>query len=177
MSSDSQHGRTESSPVTLLIADDDDGHAELIQDLLQEAGMSHPIVRCRDGQEMLDLLAGRGPRPLESGQRYLLMLDIRMPRVDGVEVLRRVKTDPRWREMPTIMLTTTDDPREIQTCYRLGCNCYIAKPVDFDRFAEVLRQLGRLLMMIQVPKLKSEPLECQPPGLATRLRETSTLGP
>jgi CheY-like chemotaxis protein len=76
--------------------------------------------------------------------------------VDGVQVLRQVKADARWRDIPTIMLTTTDDPREIQTCYRLGCNCYIAKPIDFDCFAEVLRQLGRMLMMIQVPKVEFE---------------------
>lgn len=157
MSNDVQHNRNESTHVTLLIAEDDDGHAELIQDLLREVGMSHTIVRCRDGQELLDLLAGRGRLQLPSGQRYLLMLDIRMPRVDGVEVLRRVKADACWREIPTIMLTTTDDPREIQTCYRLGCNCYIAKPVDFDQFTEVLRQLGRLLMIIQVPKVELEP--------------------
>jgi CheY-like chemotaxis protein len=157
MSSDSQHNHAESSRITLLIADDDDGHAELIQDLLREVGMSHPVVRCRDGQEVLDLLGGRGSLQLESGQGYVLLLDIRMPRVDGVQVLRQVKADARWRDIPTIMLTTTDDPREIQTCYRLGCNCYIAKPIDFDRFAEVLRQLGRMLMMIQVPTVEFEP--------------------
>lgn len=157
MSSDIQHPHAESSRVTLLIADDDDGHAELIQDLMREVGMSHPIVRCRDGQEVLDLLGGRGALQLESGQSYVLLLDIRMPRVDGVQVLRRVKADARWRDIPTIMLTTTDDPLEIQACYRLGCNCYIAKPIDFDRFAEVLRQLGRMLMIIQVPKVEFEP--------------------
>lgn len=157
MLSDIHRKPAESSHVTLLIADDDDGHAELIQELMREVGMSHTIVRCRDGQEVLDLLASRGPLRLESGQRYVLMLDIRMPRVDGVQVLRRVKADARWRDIPTIMLTTTDDPREIQTCYRAGCNCYVAKPIDFDEFAEVLRQLGRMLMVIQVPKVELEP--------------------
>jgi CheY-like chemotaxis protein len=156
MSSDNQPNHAESSRVTLLIADDDDGHAELIQDLMREVGMSHSVIRCRDGQEVLDLLGGRGPQQLESGQRYVLLLDIRMPRVDGVQVLRRVKADARWKDIPTIMLTTTDDPREIQTCYRLGRNCYVDKPIDFDRFAEVLRQLGRMLMMIQVPTVEFE---------------------
>ena len=157
MLNDFRPPHAETSRVTLLIADDDDGHAERIQELRQEVGMRHTMVRCRDGQEVLDILAGRGPLRLESGQRYVLMLDIRMPRVDGVQVLRRVKADARWKDMPTIMLTTTDDPREIQTCYRAGCNCYIAKPIDFDQFAEVLRQLGRMLMMIQVPKVELEP--------------------
>jgi len=158
MHGDLPYNLPDSSSVTLLIAEDDDGHVELMEDLLREVRMSHPIVRCRDGQELLDLLAGRGKQQLPGGRRYLLMLDIRMPRVDGVEVLRQVKTDPCWREIPIIMLTTTDDPREIQNCYRLGCNCYIAKPVDFDQFAEVLRQLGRLLMMMQVPTVGLAPV-------------------
>jgi CheY-like chemotaxis protein len=149
--------QSEPDRVTLLIAEDDDGHAELIQELLREVDMSHPIVRCRDGQEVLDLLVGRGSVRLENSQRLVLLLDIRMPRVDGVQVLRRVKADGRWKEIPTIMLTTTDDPREIQACYRMGCNCYIAKPMDFDQFAEVLRQLGRWLMMIQVPTVELTP--------------------
>ncbi len=154
MCSDSCSGHPVSSSVTLLIAEDDDGHAELIVDLLREAGVKHPIIRCRDGQEVLDRLASLGGDELPDGQRYLLTLDIRMPRVAGVDVLRQVKANPRWRDIPTIMLTTTDDPREIQTCYRLGCNCYIAKPVDFDQFADVVRQLGQLLTIMQVPKLE-----------------------
>jgi len=157
MSSDPRCCPPGSNSVTLLIAEDDDGHAELIVDLLREAGVRHATVRCRDGQQVLDFLAGLGGQELSEGHRYLLTLDIRMPRVDGVEVLRRVKANPSWRDLPTIMLTTTDDPREIQTCYRLGCNCYIAKPVDFDQFAEVVRQLGQLLMIMQVPQLALAP--------------------
>lgn len=142
--------------VTLLIADDDDGHAELIKDNLREAGLHNPIIRFRDGQETLDFFfapsTGTMPRR-ENDKAYLLLLDIRMPKVDGVEVLRRIKDNPNLKNMPVIMLTTTDDPREIRNCYELGCSCYITKPVDYPCFAEMLNRLGLFLLVVQVPKL------------------------
>ncbi len=139
--------------VTILIAEDDDGHAELIRDLLEEVGVRNLTHRFRDGQEVLDYLAAHGDPQPQVGHRYLLLLDIRMPRVNGVEVLRRLKADPRLKDIPVIMLTTSDSPREIQECYHLGCSCYVAKPVEFGRFAEVLRQLGLFLMIVHLPKL------------------------
>jgi CheY-like chemotaxis protein len=141
--------------ITLLVAEDDDGHADLIQELLLEVGLRNPLVRFRDGQEVLDYLRDENGRTrLESGHRYLLLLDIRMPRVGGVEVLRQIKAHPDWKEIPVIMLTTTDDPQEVQNCYQYGCNCYITKPVDFGRFSTVLRQLGLFMMIMQLPRLK-----------------------
>lgn len=140
--------------VTILIAEDDDGHAELIQDLLRDAGVKNPIVRFRDGQEVLDYLGVDGKSKVQNGARYLLLLDIRMPRVDGVEVLRQIKASPRLKEIPVIMLTTTDDPLEVQNSYREGCNFYITKPVDFSRFAAVLRQIGLFLLVVQLPKVE-----------------------
>lgn len=143
-------------PVTVLIAEDDEGHADLIVELLREVGVHNPFVRFRDGQEVLDYLRDENGRTkLEHGHRYLLLLDIRMPRVDGVEVLKQMKAHPDWREIPVIMLTTTDDPREIQACYGYGCNCYITKPVDFGRFSSVLRQLGLFLMIMQLPRVEA----------------------
>ena len=137
--------------VTILIAEDDDGHAELIRDHLREVGVRNPMLRFRDGQEVWDFLIQEGPGPVREPDRpYLLLLDIRMPRLDGVEVLRRVKADPALRPIPVIMLTTTDDPREIDECYHLGCNCYITKPVDFTRFAETLHRLGMFVLVIRV---------------------------
>jgi len=139
--------------LTLLIAEDDDGHAELIQDLLEESGVGNSRIRFRDGQEVLDFLGGKGPATIEPGHSYLLLLDIRMPRVDGVEVLRQMRADPGLKNIPVIMLTTTDDPREIQECYSLGCNCYVTKPVGFDQFTNVLRQLGLFLLIVKLPKI------------------------
>ena len=144
--------------IVILIAEDDDGHAELIIDNLRDAGLTNQIIRFGDGQEVLDFLIGTPDteHTRQSGTAYLLLLDIRMPRVDGVEVLRRLKADPELHKLPVIMLTTTDDPREVQNCYELGCSCYITKPVDYDRFSEMLHRLGLFLMVVQVPDINGK---------------------
>jgi CheY-like chemotaxis protein len=82
---------------------------------------------------------------------YLVLLDIRMPKVDGIEVLRRLKGDEKLRKVPVIMLTTTDDAREVDRCHQLGCNVYIQKPVDYDKFAEAIRRLGLFVTLLVVP--------------------------
>ena len=87
---------------------------------------------------------------LNNEQIDLIFLDIHMPQMDGVEVLRLIKSDPKLKEMPVIILTTTDDPREIEECYQIGCNIYITKPVDFVKFAETLNHLGLFLQIIKV---------------------------
>lgn len=145
--------------ITILIVEDDDGHAELIKDNLHEAGIASPIIRLRDGQEALDFFFGStgGSAPhREHGKAYLMLLDIRMPKVDGIEVLRRIKADHELRKMPIIMLTTTEDPREIQQCYGLGCSCYVTKPVDYLKFSEMLIRIGRFIMAVQVPRLSGK---------------------
>ena len=145
--------------VTILIAEDDDGHAELICDNLRESGVHNPIIRFGNGQEALDFFFGPPHADLprrEHGRAYMLLLDIRMPKVDGVEVLKQIKQDPELKNMPVIMLTTTDDPREIRNCYALGCSCYVTKPVDYQKFSEMLTRLGLFLMVVQVPQLSGE---------------------
>jgi len=141
-----------SEPLTIVLAEDDDGHANLIQRNLERAGLTNGFIRVRDGQEALDLINGRGEHAgkVIHGD-YLLLLDINMPRVDGIEVLRQVKADPRFASTPVIMLTTTDDPREVERCYKLGCNVYITKPVAYDKFVEAIRQLGLFLQVVKVP--------------------------
>jgi CheY-like chemotaxis protein len=135
-------------PLVILLAEDDDGHAHLIQRNLKRAGVANEVVRARDGQEALDYLQGRGqPRPA----RLLLLLDINMPRVDGVEVLRRLKQDPTTARIPVIMVTTTDDPREVARCYEVGCSVYVTKPVRYEDFVEALTRLGMFLSIVQVP--------------------------
>ncbi len=137
--------------TTVLVTEDDDGHAELIMSHLKEAGLTNPTMRFRDGQEAWDFLACKGGGPYrDPSVPYLLLLDIRMPRMDGVEVLRRVKNNSELQKIPVVMLTTTDDPREIEACYRLGCSFYITKPIEFGRFSESLKRLG---MFIQVVKI------------------------
>lgn len=137
--------------VSIIVAEDDDGHATLIERNLRRAGLDNPVVRLRDGQEALDyFFAPRpdGPLPLND---CVLLLDINMPRVDGVDVLRQLKADPRTAVVPAIVLTTTDDPREIERCYALGCNVYITKPVEYDAFIEAIRRLGFFLQIVKIP--------------------------
>jgi CheY-like chemotaxis protein len=81
----------------------------------------------------------------------LMILDINMPRVDGVEVLTRVKADETTSKIPVIMLTTTDDPREVERCYQSGCSVYITKPVEYDAFVEAVKRLGLFLQVVQLP--------------------------
>jgi CheY-like chemotaxis protein len=144
--------------VVIVIAEDDAGHARLIEKNLARVGLHNPILRFENGQEVLDFFFRRGPaahrRPDTS---YLLLLDIRMPKVDGVEALRQLKDDPSLRKLPVIMLTTTDDPREIQRCHELGCNSYIVKPVDYDKFGEAIKHLGMFVSLVQVPAINGKP--------------------
>lgn len=142
-----------SEALTIVLAEDDDGHALLIHKNLQRAGLVNGFIRVKDGQEALDLLAGDGTKPGSGlSGKCLLLLDINMPRVDGVEVLRRIKADPVLALTPVIMLTTTDDPREVERCYGLGCNVYITKPVDYESFVEAIKQLGLFLQVVKVPE-------------------------
>ena len=143
--------------VIILVAEDDAGHARLIERNLGRAGLRHSMVRFENGQDILDFLFQRGPGAhRQPDTLYILLLDIRMPKVDGVEVLRQVKADPTLRKLPVTMLTTTEDPREVQRCHALGCNSYIVKPVDYDKFAEAIQQLGFFVSLVQVPDLASE---------------------
>ena len=140
--------------VVVLIVEDDNGHARLIEKNLRRASIKNEMLRFADGQQILDFLFRRGEgRKREQNTSYLLLLDIRIPKMDGIEVLRRVKQDEELRKLPVIMLTTTDDPREIEVCRSLGCSHYIVKPVEYDKFAEVLSRLGLFLKIVQVPHL------------------------
>lgn len=135
---------------TILIVDDDEGHAILIRQNLEGAGLANRIEHFRDGQAILDFFFNHRGLAKET---YLVLLDIRMPKVDGIEVLRRLKADPKFRTLPVIMLTTTEDSREVERCHQLGCSVYIQKPVDYDRFAEAIRRIGLFVPLLLVPPL------------------------
>jgi CheY-like chemotaxis protein len=147
--------------VVILIAEDEPGHARLVEKHLRRAGLNNSIRHFPDGQSVLDFLFGaEGAPAFDSGKSHLLLLDIRMPKVDGVEVLRQVKAHPHFRKMPVCMLTTTDDPREVERCHALGCNNYIVKPVDYDKFAEAINRLGMFITLVQIPELdRAKPVE------------------
>lgn len=137
---------------TILVVDDDEGHAILIRENLEAAGLVDHVRHFNDGESLLAFLSPL--RAAEGSARYLLLLDIRMPRMDGTEVLRRLRGDPATDRLPVVMLSTTDDLREMERCYELGCSLYLQKPVDYDRFAEVIRRFGLLASMLLVPELR-----------------------
>jgi CheY-like chemotaxis protein len=159
------HGET----VSIVLIEDDDGHATLVERNLRRAGISNGFVRFRDGQQALDYFfgptlapadtaAGGAADPADSALptredllNFVVLLDLKMPRVDGFEVLRRLKESPQTAAVPVIVLTTTDDPREIARCYELGCNVYITKPVEYDAFIEAVRRLGFFLQVVKLP--------------------------
>jgi CheY-like chemotaxis protein len=134
----------------ILIVEDDEGHAILIRENLEAAGLTNRIQHFCDGQAVLDFFASDLPHAKEN---YIVLLDIRMPKVDGIEVLRRIKTDADLKTIPVIMLTTTEDIREVQRCHQIGCSGYIQKPVDYDKFAEAIRRIGLFVPLLLVPEV------------------------
>jgi CheY-like chemotaxis protein len=141
----------------IIIADDDMGHALLMTRNFRRAGITNEIINFTDGQELLDFLFVRTDGPaLDPDVPYLLLLDIRMPRVDGIETLRRIKEHEKLRKLPVIIVSTTDDPRQISECYQLGCSFYLAKPTEHAQFTEALERLGRFISLdaVKVPEIR-----------------------
>ncbi len=153
--------------VVILLADDDEGHATLIKNNLKREGIINEIIHHTDGRETLDFLFRRGAGPIrEVNTAYLLLLDIRMPEVSGIEVLRQIKEDPELCKVPVIMLTTTDDPLEVEHCHKLGCSNYIVKPVEYDKFVESIRCIGLFLNVVTIPSINGQVKnETQQPNL------------
>ena len=143
--------------VVILIAEDDAGHFALIKKNLWRSCIANEILQFKDGQEILDFLFGTGTglKRADSAS-YLLLLDIRMPKVDGFEVLKKMKADDELKKIPIIMLTTTDDPIEVQKCYDAGCCFYIVKPSNYNEFMEAVERLGVFLSLknVHVPQIR-----------------------
>lgn len=133
----------------ILIAEDDSGHFELVKRNLWRSCVENDILHFKDGQEILDFFFGTAKGGVKRNKigNYLLLLDIRMPKVDGIEVLRRIKEDDELKKMPVVMLTTTDETSEINLCYEMGCSFYMAKPADYGKFMEMVESLGQFLSM------------------------------
>jgi len=143
----------------ILIAEDDDGHATLIERNLRRAGIENTIRRFRDGKEVLDFLFDTGKnkkRRKKPDGSYVLLLDLRMPRIGGIEVLRKVKRDNILDKMPVIVLTTTDNPADVDRCYKLGCSNYVKKPIDYTKFVDAIKLIGHFLLVNEIPQLEKE---------------------
>jgi CheY-like chemotaxis protein len=137
--------------VTIVMVEDDEGHARLIEKNIRRAGVSNEIMAFDNGTDALGYIFGRAEERQEGeNERYLLIL-LDLPDMSGISILEQLKSDPATRRQPVIILTTTDDEREIQKCYDLGANVYITKPVDYDGFASAIRQLGLFFAVMQIP--------------------------
>ena len=134
-------------PVTIVMIEDDEGHARLIEKNIRRAGVCNEIKHFTSGTAGMEhLLGGHEEGPV------LVLLDLNLPDMSGTDILAAIKNDERLRRAPVVVLTTTDDQREIQRCYDLGCNVYITKPVVYDTFAQAIRQLGLFLSVMQIPE-------------------------
>ncbi|KQQ41251.1 hypothetical protein ASF58_09345 [Methylobacterium sp. Leaf125] len=133
--------------------EDDEGHARLIERNIRRAGVNNTILPFRDGTSALAYLFGTDGTGEASAKRHLLiLLDLNLPDMTGIDILEKVKANPHTKRSPVVVLTTTDDQREIQRCYDLGANVYITKPVNYEGFANAIRQLGLFFSVMQVPE-------------------------
>lgn len=140
------------SHVTIVMIEDDEGHARLIERNIRRAGVTNEIVPFTNGTSALEFLFGKdGSGASNAGRAVLVLLDLNLPDMSGVDILERIKSNPNLKRYPVVILTTTDDEREIQRCYDLGANVYITKPVNYDSFANAIRQLGLFVSVMQVP--------------------------
>lgn len=140
-------------PVLIVMIEDDEGHARLIEKNIRRAGVNNQIVPFGNGTDALHYLLGPdGSGAVSSGRQLLILLDLNLPDMTGIDILEKLKSNVHTKRAPVVVLTTTDDSREIQRCYDFGANVYITKPVDYEGFANAIRQLGLFFAVMQVPE-------------------------
>jgi len=139
--------------VEILLVEDNPNDVELALRALKKNNLANRLHIVKDGSEALDFIFGRGEhqhRKVENGPRVIL-LDLKLPKVDGVEVLRAIRSDPRTRFIPVVVLTSSSEERDIVETYKLGVNSYIIKPVNFEKFIDVVRELGYYWLLLNHP--------------------------
>jgi len=140
------------TPVTIIMIEDDEGHARLIERNIRRSGVNNEIIPFSTGTDAVKHLFGSDGTGLnQKGRALLILLDLNLPDMTGIDILRQIKDNKYLRTTPVVVLTTTDDSHEIKRCYELGCNVYITKPVNYESFANAIRQLGLFFSVIQVP--------------------------
>ena len=139
--------------VSIVMIEDDEGHARLIEKNIRRAGILNDIKHFMDGTSALDYLYNHKDGPALNSPA-LVLLDLNLPDMSGTDILAKIKGAGALKRTPVVVLTTTDDKVEIQRCYDLGCNVYITKPVNYENFAQAIRQLGLFLSVIQVPEVE-----------------------
>ncbi len=140
------------TPKRILLIEDDPQDVELTLTALGEYNLANEIVIARDGVEAMDYLHRRGTfaqRP--EGNPVVILLDLKMPRLDGIQMLRQLKADERLRLIPVVVLTSSGESRDLEECYRLGVNAYVVKPVRFVEFVEAVKQIGVFWLLTNEP--------------------------
>ena len=140
----------DNSIVEILMVEDTEADAELAIRALRKRGFANHLVWVKDGAEALDFMYGEGEyagRSVENVPKVVL-LDLRLPKVSGIEVLRRIKGDPRTQLIPVVVLTSSKEDIDLEECYKLGVNSYITKPVEFDEFTKVVGDLGLYWLLV-----------------------------
>ncbi|MCA9874098.1 MAG: response regulator [Anaerolineales bacterium] len=139
-------------PKRILLVEDDPNDVELTLTALEEYNLANEVVVVRDGVEALDYLYHRGKFEQRSSEYpIVILLDLKMPKLDGVQVLQQVKADQQLRLIPVVVLTSSRESRDLEECYQLGVNAYVVKPVRFTEFIEAIRQIGVFWMLINEP--------------------------
>jgi CheY-like chemotaxis protein len=135
----------------ILLVEDDDRDVELTINALEEYNLANEVVVARDGEEALDYLYCRGKYSTRSSDNpAVLLLDLKLPKVDGLEVLRQVKSDDELKMIPVVVLTSSREEKDLVASYRLGVNAYVVKPVDFHEFVDAIKELGAFWGVVNV---------------------------
>ncbi|MGA9097730.1 MAG: response regulator [Methanotrichaceae archaeon] len=134
----------------IIIVEDDPNDAELITRILRKHNLANKLVLLKDGAEALDFLFGKGSfiDKYDDGSPKVILLDLKLPKVNGIEVLRKLKSDERTRKIPVVILTSSREDRDLKDAYDLGVNSYVTKPIKFDEFAKVVADLGMYWMLL-----------------------------
>jgi DNA-binding response OmpR family regulator len=136
----------------ILLVEDDPKDVELTMTALEEYNLANEVVLARDGEEALDYLYCRGSYKTRSGENpAVLLLDLKLPKVDGLEVLKQVKSDQKLNMIPVVVLTSSREEKDMVASYRLGVNAYVVKPVDFHEFVNAIKELGAFWAVINEP--------------------------
>ena len=129
-------------PVDILLVEDNPNDAELAQRALKKVNLGAHLAIVRDGAEALEYLLSSKPKP------KVVFLDLKLPKIDGIEVLRRTRSDDRTRSVPVVILTSSQEERDVVECYRLGVNSYVVKPVEFDKFYKAVGDLATYWLVL-----------------------------
>jgi two-component system, response regulator len=138
-------------PVEIVLVEDSDEDAELTLRALKRQNLANNVRRAIDGAAALDYFFGHNDNGDANALPRVVLLDLKLPKVSGLEVLRRLKTDARTQSVPVVVLTSSKEDRDLEEAYRLGVNSYIVKPVDFDKFMQAIETLGSYWMLINEP--------------------------